>query len=56
MATDRIPIVFAGVGDPLGSGLVQSFARPGGNITGVTNLSLDLSPKRLELFRQTIPT
>jgi putative ABC transport system substrate-binding protein len=56
MATDRIPIVFAGVGDPLGSGLVQSFARPGGNITGVTNLSLDLSPKRLELFRQTVPT
>jgi putative ABC transport system substrate-binding protein len=55
MATDRIPIVFSGVGDPLGSGLVQSFARPGGNITGVTNLSLDLSPKRLELFRQTIP-
>jgi putative ABC transport system substrate-binding protein len=56
MATARIPIVFAGVGDPLGSGLIQSFARPGGNITGVTNLSLDLSPKRLELFRQTIPT
>jgi putative ABC transport system substrate-binding protein len=56
MATDRIPIVFAGPGDPLGSGLIQSFARPGGNITGVTNLSLDLSPKRLELFRQTIPT
>jgi ABC-type uncharacterized transport system substrate-binding protein len=53
--TGRIPIVFAGVGDPLGSGLIQSFARPGGNITGVTNLSLDLSPKRLELFRQIIP-
>jgi putative ABC transport system substrate-binding protein len=55
MTTDRIPIVFAGVGDPLGSGLVQSFAQPGGNITGVTNLSLDLSPKRLELFRETLP-
>lgn len=55
MTTDRIPIVFASVGDPLGLGLIQSFARPGGNITGVTNLSLDLSPKRLELFRQTIP-
>jgi len=55
MATKRIPIVFAGVGDPLGSGLVQSFARPGGNSTGVTNLSLDLSPKRLELFRETLP-
>jgi putative ABC transport system substrate-binding protein len=56
MSTAHIPIIFAGVGDPLGSGLVQSFARPGGNITGVTNLSLDLSPKRLELFRHTIPT
>jgi putative tryptophan/tyrosine transport system substrate-binding protein len=56
LTTERIPIVFAGVGDPLGSGLVQSFARPGGNITGVTNLSLDLSPKRLELFRETVPT
>jgi ABC-type uncharacterized transport system substrate-binding protein len=56
MTTDRIPIVFAGVGDPLGAGLVQSFARPGGNITGVTNLSLDLSPKRLELFRETLPS
>jgi putative tryptophan/tyrosine transport system substrate-binding protein len=55
MTTDRIPIVIAGVGDPLGLGLVQSFARPGGNITGVTNLSLDLSPKRLEVFKQIIP-
>lgn len=55
MATDRIPIVFAGVGDPIGLGLIQSFARPGGNITGVTNLNLDLSPKRLEFFRQIIP-
>ncbi len=36
-------------------GLIQSFARPGGNITGVTNLSLDLSPKRLEFFREIIP-
>jgi putative ABC transport system substrate-binding protein len=56
MATDRIPIVFIGVGDPPGSGLVQSFARPGGNTTGVSNLSLDLRPKRLELFRQTLRT
>jgi putative ABC transport system substrate-binding protein len=55
MATTQIPIVFAGVGDPIGLGLVQSFARPGGNITGVTNLDLDLSPKRLEVFRQIIP-
>jgi putative tryptophan/tyrosine transport system substrate-binding protein len=55
LATTRIPIVFAGVGDPIGLGLIQSFARPGGNITGVTNLNLDLSPKRLEVFRQIIP-
>jgi putative tryptophan/tyrosine transport system substrate-binding protein len=55
MATTRIPIVFAGVGDPVGLGLIQSFARPGGNITGVTNLDLDLSPKRLEIFHQLIP-
>ncbi|MBI4573553.1 MAG: ABC transporter substrate-binding protein [candidate division NC10 bacterium] len=55
MATNRIPIVFAEVGDPLRLGLVQSFARPGGNITGVTNLDLELGPKRLEIFREIIP-
>ena len=55
MATDRIPIVFVGVGDPLGTGLVRSFARPGGNITGVTELTLELSPKRLEVFREIVP-
>lgn len=54
-ATDRIPIVFAGLGDPVGLGLVDSFARPGSNITGVTNLDLELGPKRLELFREMIP-
>ncbi len=55
MATSRIPIVFAGVRDPLGLGLIQSFARPGGNITGVTDLQFELSPKRLELFHEIIP-
>ena len=55
MATDRIPIVFSGVGDPVGSGLVHSFARPGGNITGVTDLHLELGPKRLEVFLEMIP-
>jgi putative ABC transport system substrate-binding protein len=54
-ATTQIPIVFASVSDPVGMGLVQSFARPGGNITGVTDLSLELGPKRLEIFRELIP-
>ena len=55
MATPRIPVVFAAVGDPLGLGLIQSFARPGGNITGVTHLDLELGPKRLEIFREILP-
>src|SRR5882672_11351793 len=55
MATTRIPIVFSVLGDPVGLGLIQSFARPGGNITGVTGLYLKLSPKRLELFREIVP-
>jgi putative ABC transport system substrate-binding protein len=55
MATTRIPIVFVTVGDPVGLGLVQSFARPGGNITGVTDLHTELGPKRLELFREIVP-
>src|SRR5262249_28545552 len=55
MATSRIPIVFTGAHDPLGVGLIQSFARPGGNITGVTQLDVELSPKRLEVFHEIIP-
>ena len=55
MATSRIPIVFAGGGDPVGAGLIQSFARPGGNITGVTDLGLELGPKRLQVFQELIP-
>jgi putative ABC transport system substrate-binding protein len=54
-ATSQIPIVFASVSAPVGMGLVQSFARPGGNITGVTDLSFELGPKRLEVFRDLIP-
>jgi putative ABC transport system substrate-binding protein len=54
-ATTQMPVVFLAVGDPVGLGLVQSFARPGGNITGVTDLSLDLVPKRLEVFRELVP-
>ena len=55
MATTRIPIVFAAVGDPVGLGLIQSFARPGGNITGVTDLQFELNPKRLEVFHEVVP-
>src|SRR5499426_2046481 len=55
LATTRVPIVFASVADPLGTGLVHSFAAPGGNVTGVADLGLELSPKRLELFREVIP-
>jgi putative ABC transport system substrate-binding protein len=55
-ASSRIPIVFAAVvGDPVELGLVQSFPRPGGNITGVTDGDLDLNPKRLEIFRDVVP-
>jgi len=56
MATNRVPIVFAAVvGDPVELGLVQSFARPGGNITGVTDADLGLSAKRLEIFKEMLP-
>jgi putative ABC transport system substrate-binding protein len=53
--TGTIPIVMAGTGDPLGEGLVASLARPGGNVTGVTALSPELSTKRLELLRERSP-
>jgi len=55
MATTKIPIVFVAVGNPVKLGLVQSFARPGGNITGVTELHAELGPKRLEVFQELIP-
>jgi putative ABC transport system substrate-binding protein len=54
MATTQIPIVFSYVADPVGVGLIQSFAQPGGNITGVTGLYLELSPKRLEVFHEIV--
>jgi len=54
-ATRKIPIVFVAMDDPVAFGLVQSYARPGGNLTGVADLSLQLGPKRLELFREMIP-
>ena len=54
-ATSRVPIVFYGAGDPVGLGLIKSFARPGGNVTGVTDLDLELDGKRLEIFKEMIP-
>ncbi|MEE9163159.1 MAG: ABC transporter substrate-binding protein, partial [Candidatus Neomarinimicrobiota bacterium] len=54
--TSQIPIVFTSVSDPVGLGLIQSFARPGGNITGVTDLSNSLGAKRLQVFQEIIPT
>jgi putative ABC transport system substrate-binding protein len=54
-ATSTIPIVMASVGDPVGSGLVASLARPGGNITGVSSITSDLASKLLGLFVQMIP-
>lgn len=53
-ATREIPIVFANAGDPLGLGFIRDFSRPGGNITGVTDLDLELASKRLELLREII--
>jgi putative ABC transport system substrate-binding protein len=54
-ATATIPVVMVGVGDPVGLGYVASLARPGGNITGLSSMSVDLGPKRLELLKETIP-
>jgi putative ABC transport system substrate-binding protein len=55
MATTRIPILFMGGSDPVEAGLVKSFARPGGNITGIADLELELVPKRMQIFRELIP-
>jgi putative tryptophan/tyrosine transport system substrate-binding protein len=54
-ATSVVPIVFAVAGDPVGSGLVASLARPGGNVTGLSLQQTDLAAKRLELLRQVVP-
>jgi putative ABC transport system substrate-binding protein len=54
-ATRTIPIVFYNAGDPVATGLVDSLARPGGNITGFTVISAVLAGKRLELLKETIP-
>jgi putative ABC transport system substrate-binding protein len=54
-ATSTLPIVFIAVGDPVGSGLVTSLARPGGNVTGLSAQSPDLVGKSLELLKQAVP-
>ena len=54
-ATSTIPIVIYNVGDPVGTGLVKSLARPGGNITGLSNLVIELGPKMLEKLREVVP-
>ena len=53
--TSSIPIVMAGAGDAVGTGIVSSLARPGGNVTGTTNVSLDTIGKRLGVLKETIP-
>ena len=54
-ATRDIPIVFMSSGDPVGWGLVESLSRPGGNLTGVSNLLHEITPKQLELLHEALP-
>ncbi len=55
-ASATVPVVFSAAADPVQSGLVASLARPGGNVTGVTNLNVEVGPKRLELLREAVPS
>jgi putative ABC transport system substrate-binding protein len=54
-STKPVPVVVTGAGDPVATGLVDGLARPGGNLTGVTELSTDLSTKRLEILKDVVP-
>ena len=55
-ATSTIPVVMTSIADPVGSGFVTSLAHPGGNVTGLTIMTADLSAKRLQLLKETIPS
>jgi len=55
-ATTKIPIVFAVAADPVGTGLIASLSRPGGNVTGLSSLHTDSASKRFELLREVVPT
>jgi putative ABC transport system substrate-binding protein len=54
-ATSTVPIVLWGAGDPVGTGLVREVSSPGGNLTGISELSTELTSKRLELFKEAVP-
>ena len=54
-ATTTIPVVMANVGDPVGAGLIVSLARPGGNVTGLSSLAVELNTKRLEILKDAVP-
>jgi putative ABC transport system substrate-binding protein len=54
-ATTTVPLVMVAVGDPVGTGIIPSLARPGGNITGLSSIAPDLEGKRLELLRELVP-
>ena len=53
--TSSVPLVMIAVGDPVGTELVTSLARPGGNLTGLSSIAPDLEGKRLELLREVVP-
>ena len=55
ISANKTPTVVAGAGDPVATGLVDGFARPGGNLTGITELSTELSAKRLEILKDAVP-